>query len=69
VCFTEDMHITNRFKSDRRRCDSQEAGIRERSAQDHDRDRSRCNLLFWNTEKKSVDFFIRSNLTVIYTSL
>jgi len=50
------MHITNRFKSDRRRCDSQEAGIRERSAQDHDRDRSRCNLLFWNTERNQLTF-------------
>lgn len=48
--------ITDRFKSDLRRCDSQETGVRERSAQDHDRGRSRCNLLFhW---KKSVKFSI-----------
>lgn len=62
--------ITDRFKSDLRRCDSQETGVRERSAQDHDRGRSRCNLLFRNTGRNQLNFRFRvqsssSLLTVI----
>lgn len=46
-----DRYVTDRFKFDLKRCDSQEIGVCERSAQDHDRVHV-YDLLFRKTLKE-----------------